>query len=411
MVFGALLLGSSLYAYAGPPTYGDEETKLDALYDPSFDPIGVRVGTFLLNPSFTAGIRQTDNVYAEENTPSSDVVRTMRPELRVRSDFARHKVALYAFGERGSYRDHSAENYEDYGATVDARIDVTGVTKVPIKFGYSRLHEDRETPDTLDSLEPLVYRLTEYSAGIVREGQRIVMKAVGGFKRMVYDEARNISGPLDTSDRDRDILDLYTSIGMSPEAVFSPYVYSHILKLDYHSATVGNSRDSKDLELGVGTIINISDITRVSFNIGHTRRDFESSVFDDVDEFTYGANISWTPIEYLSVLLEADRSVQDAIFSGTASSINMVYRLSANYQFRQNIYIQPSIRYLDRDYQGAGAGQLGTLYAGMNILYKMNPNVWINASYMHTDQEEKQSSAGLESFQRDVYGVSLKLQF
>ena len=400
----------STYSFANLKTFGDDNIYLDSLYDPAYDPNGLKLGDFTLYPSVTGGWKYTDNVFAQEDAVSDSILVT-RPSLSIRSDFVRHKFDIRAFAEQGRYRDFGTEDYDDYGVLADTRLDITGNTSLPFTFGYSRLHEDRETPDNNENIEPLVYQLTEATVGIVHEGQRIAAKIISGFKRMVYDSARTISGIFDTSDRDRDIYSLYTSVGITPDAVFAPYVYNQFLSLDYHSDLGGISRNSTEMEYGAGSIINISEITNISLNIGKKRRNFDDTFFDDIDALTFGANLSWQPLERLGFLLEADRTIQEATFAGTSASINTSLRLSANYQFRQNLFFQPSLGVLERDYKGVSGGRIVTQNIRLETLYKMNPNMWLTASYQYTDQEEKEDAPGLESFNRNLYGVTLKIQF
>ena len=400
----------STYSFANLKTFGDDNIYLDSLYDPAYDPNGLKLGDFTLYPSITGGWKYTDNVFAQEDSVSDSIFVT-RPSLSIRSDFIRHKFDVRAFAEQGRYQDFRTEDYDDYGVLADTRLDITGNTSLPFTFGYSRLHEDRETPDNNDNLEPLVYKLTEATLGVVHEGQRIAAKIISGFKRMVYDSARTISGVFDTRDRDRDIYSLYTSVGITPDAIIAPYLYSQLLSLDYHSNLGGFSRNSTEMEYGVGSIVNISPITSASFNVGQKRRNFDDAFFDDINTLTFGANFSWQPLERLGFLVEADRTIQEATFAGTSASINTSLRLAANYQFRQNLFFQPSFSVLERDYKGVTDGRIVTHNIRLETLYKMNPNMWLTASYQYTDQEEKEDASGLESFNRNLYGVTLKIQF
>ncbi|OFW88913.1 MAG: hypothetical protein A3B66_06985 [Alphaproteobacteria bacterium RIFCSPHIGHO2_02_FULL_46_13] len=409
---GILLTYPMIYANAAPNNYGDDTVQLNQFYDPSYDPIGLDVWAFTLNPSLTTSTKFTDNVYAVDNNAQSDRIWIARGELLLKSNFTRHKLNVRSFTELGRYSDFGSEDYDDHGISMDARIDVTDSDNIPLTFNFAKLHEDRENPDNQGNLNPLLYRLSEGSAGLVHTQQTIIYKIITTLRRMVYEDSEGTSGTIDQSVRDKDIFGVYTNVGIIPDAIIAPYIYGNFLKLDYpHLEASGISRNSTDIEAGLGTIVTISALTRLSFNAGQKNRNFDDNAFDDLKTFTYGSNISWEPLEYLSFLLEADKTIQEATFTGTSASINTTYRISANYQIRDNLYLQPAYSLLDRNYQGAAGGRLQTESSGLNIVYKMNPNIWMNASYQHTNQDKKEDASGLRAFQKDLYGLSLKLQF
>lgn len=407
-----LLICYPIYVNAAPGNYGDDTVQVNPYYDPVYDPIGMSVWAFILHPSITAGTKYTSNVYAVDNNAVSDRIAVARAEILLKSDFTRHKLNIKPFAESGRYSEYKSENYDDYGINVDARMDVTDSDNIPLTFTYAKLHEDRENPDVQSNTNPLVYHLTEASAGLAHIQQTIIYKVITSLKHMVYEDSQSTLGPIDEGERDKDILGVYANVGIQPDAILAPYIYGNFLKLDYPNLDAsGVSRNSTDLEAGLGTIINISALTRLTFNVGQKDRNFDNNTFDNLKTYTYGSNISWEPLEYLSFFLKADKSIQEATFTGTSSSINTSYRVSANYQLRENIYFQPTYSWLDRDYQGTNGGRLQTESSGLNIIYKMNSYIWMNTSYQHTNQDKKEDAPGLKAFQKDLYNVSLKLQF
>jgi len=91
---------------------------------PEIDPLGVRLGSFLLYPALSTGLVYNDNVFATQNNTKSDFIATVVPRFDLRSNFGRHELRLTAEAEAGRYFDNASENYVDYNLAGTGRLDV-----------------------------------------------------------------------------------------------------------------------------------------------------------------------------------------------------------------------------------------------------------------------------------------------
>lgn len=400
-------------AMANVKTPADENLSINTRYNPEYDPQGIPFKGFTLYPSITNAVKYSDNVYASSVNEMHDYLFTVRPELNIKSDFERHALDASFFAEKAYYHDITSEDYKDYGGRIDAKVEVLADLSIPISASYKKDHVRRGSPDEQASTEPTPYHTFESTFGIVHQGQKIAAKVIAGLRRYMFDNTVGLAGTVDNGDRDRNEYSLYTSVGMSDEAILAPYIYTDLRSIDYDRTIDDNgfNRDAFQYEAGVGTILNISDITKMSFNVGYLNRSMEDRQFSDINAMTYGVKVMWEPSTLASFLLEGNRTVQESTLDNVSSSIDSSLRLSANYELFPNLLIQPSAGIIERDYEGANGGRLLTTDGTMQVLYKMNRNIWLSMAYQYINQDEKDPSPDLESYDSNNYWVSLRFQF
>lgn len=411
LVFFTVAYGSSA-AFSKVRNPGDESLSIRTRMNEAYDANGIRLGDFDFSPSITNALRYTDNVYATDVGAVHDFIYSVRPDLNLRSDFVRHEINLGFSAEHGMYKDNTGEDYTDIDAAITGRFDLTGQTAMPLNLSYQREHIRRGSPDDLNVEEPTIYDLIEAGIGLVHRGHTLTMKALTDVKRYVYDENGGIAGA-DGSDRDRYEFSLYNSIGMAEEARLAPYVYSNLKSISYDNDfnVDGLDRDSDEIEAGVGTIVEFSEITRASFNIGYVNRSYSDSNLSDIGALTYGFNLTWEPSPLAMFLLKGDRSIEETSILGSSASVDTNISLGMDYELFPNVFLYPSVGYQERDYEDID--KTVTAYnTGLDGTYKMNQNMWLSVSYRYiTQDDEGADTDGVDTYDENTYGLSLKLQF
>lgn len=399
-------------ARANVETPGDESLSILTRQNPAYDPEGIRVGSFTAYPSLTTGISYNDNVYATNADEVHDLIFTTRPSLNINSDFVRHAISASFSAEDGLYHDISSEDYTDYSASLGARFDIAGQTSVPLSFSYDKQHIRRGALDDRAGDEPTTYHLIQSTAGVVHSGHTLAMKAIAGFKRYVYDNVSTLVGEIDNGDRDMNDYSLYTSVGMAEEAFFAPYIYSNLRNIDYDREfdNDGYNRDAFEYEGGVGSIVNLSRVTRASFNVGYLGRDMEDNRFDKISAFTYGVNLIWEPSTLAAFKLQGKRTIGESTEEEAGASIDSNIDLSMEYEMFANFILTPRASYTFSEYEDIDK-EVSRIGAGLDATYKMNKNIWVNGSYRYTDQTESGSLGNFDEYTNNVYFLSLKLQF
>jgi len=367
---------------------------------PDLDPAGIRAGAFLLFPELTVAGEYTDNVYATEQNTESDYILVVAPEARFRSDWNNH--ALNArFGARlGRFADNSREDFDDYVAAVDGRLDVRRSTKATGVLSFQRLHEARGTPDDVGGLEPAEYGKWTVGGGLEHSFARAAVQL--GVERLSYDydDVRGLNSIIDQDDRDRDITatSLRVSYSTSPNlATFVEAAYN------WRRYDRGELRDSEGYRLTGGVTLDFGGVTSGDVFAGYRAQDYENPAFAEVEGFTYGARVLWNPTLLTSVEFTAANTVEETIIPGSTAYVESLYRVEVNHELLRNLILTGTAAYVEDDFKRST--RTDDVYSlGVGARYLLNRHVTLQAAYGWTERE---SNANGRDFDRNT--VSLRL--
>lgn len=398
-------------ALANVRPVGADQLSVLRRENPAYSPIGLRAGDFILHSGITTGWQYTDNVYARKDA-ISDYRYTVTPSLTINSDFIRHSLGFSLSGEKGFYNKVKSENYTDYAAQVNGRVDLSGQTTLPFSLSYVQDHYRRGSEDERAGTEPTVFNLVEGTAGVIRKGQTMMVQVIGNVKDYTFKKINSAAGLIDNSDQDRTNLSLYTSAGIQDDAIIAPFVYSELTKIEYDQKTSnsGVMRSSSGYEFGAGSVLNFSKVTRASFNLGYLSREYDDARFAEVSGFTYGIDLVWEPSTLTSFELKGNRSIEETIALRASSSVASSLGLSVTYELFPNVILNPNVGYKINEYEGIDR-TVETANAGLSVNYKMNQNLWLSTSYGYITQNESGRDAGSREYDANTLNLSLKLHF
>src|SRR4051794_25286779 len=109
-LLAAAVLGDVAYAQAPDREPGSERRSVLQKARPDYDPLGARVGSFLLLPAVEVRETYDSNIFATPSNEKGDFYTTIHPELQLRSNWNNHALAFQASGDIKRYADHVSEN-------------------------------------------------------------------------------------------------------------------------------------------------------------------------------------------------------------------------------------------------------------------------------------------------------------
>ena len=377
-----------------------------------YNPQNIMLGLYTLAPSVEVGADYTDNVYASSVRQREDWVRTLRAEMIARSDFDVHALNLDAYVEDGSYQKLSEEDYRDYGVKMDGRYDFRQGISIPLALGYETGHSRRDNPEERRFIDPTVYHQFGATTGFKLSGNRLDINGRTGFQDITYDDTTSFAGfTVDNSDRNHTVLSNYLSVGAPEEAMIAPLAYLAHRETSYEISrdNFGIERDSTDFELGVGSEFNFSPLVRSGFRIGRVHRDFNDPSLDDPSALTYSLNLNWDVTTLAALSLTGGRQMRETS-ANAAAQLESTALLSLVYELEPNILLKPSVGWVEKEYIGTDAKSTG-ITGGMEVQYKITPNVWATTKYENVTQDESGSNVvGDEGFDENRVSFALKFQ-
>src|SRR6266403_176904 len=107
---------------------------------PVYEPLGIRLGSFLAYPSARLAETFDSNVFATTNNTKNDFYTTLNPSIAIRSDWNVHSVALQASSLTRRYASQVSENVTNFLIAGNGRLDILRDIYMRGGAGYQLLH-------------------------------------------------------------------------------------------------------------------------------------------------------------------------------------------------------------------------------------------------------------------------------
>jgi hypothetical protein len=370
---------------------------------PDFDPLGIRAGGFLIYPSTTVAASYDDNVFATKDDTKDDFIFNFLPGFLIRSNFPRHAISFAAEADIARYVTETDENYEDFGAAFDGRLDITRNNRLTGGINFAREHDDRDDPEDpgVDETDKPV-KFYEYGAdlGFQQDFNRLNFGLLGTFERQDYEE----QDPDDDEDeRDRNLYGgrLRTGYFISPRInAFLQGTY----RREQRDASNKSGRDNNVYSAGVGTEIDFTGLLFGEVFAGWSLQEFDESEFDSENGFTYGVNLTWNPTRLTSVRLDGTGGFEPS--SVGSSRLESDVGLRVDHELLRNLLIGGAIVYSRDDFQDTDRTD-NRIDVGPNLTYFVNRNFSVGAEYTFTTRQSDESD---REFDRNVVTLRVTAQ-
>ncbi len=402
-------------AQARVVSMGEREKELSVLTreNPSYDSTGFRFAGLVLRAAVVNSLEYKDNLYSSQTNETEDLLHIIKPSLALISDFSRHEVSASVVAEKGSYRKISGEDYLDYTARIGVRADVLGNISVPVSVTYSKGHSQRSDPEYENEVKPTLYNELIFNTAIDYKGANVDFLVSASLKKLAFKDNATPTAFVDNSDRDRGEMLVSASLGFAKNRVISPFIFTDFKKVSYDRRVDNNGlrRSSRGFIGGVGlNIASSSSLIGANIRVGHLNRSFDDTSFSDVNALVYSSNIRWEPSTLLALNFSGERRIAESTLSNSSSSVDDVFSASAYYELTPNIFLNPNLSYSVKNYSGDTDRALHKTVGKMNVIYKINRNIWLSGAYEYLKQDESENGVDLKAFDSNLYNISMKLQ-
>ncbi len=414
---GALAQGLDAFSSpATPPAGAGPAPARDA---ESFEPFGARVGSFKLFPKAELWGMHDSNVFSTQNNEIDDWIAIAVPSLSLKSDWNLHALNFDVKAAAGNYFDNTDENFIDYGARAQGKLDLPAWGRDTVAFAgiaYNRLHEERGSPNAVNGRDPTEYSKTVGSVGFQYKPGRLGFLLRGSVDSYDFDDVQTSTGATINND-DRDRREMFESLRVGYEFVpgYEGFVRGTLRQVRYDTTPddSGRDRDSSGYE-GVGGIkIDLGRITDIEFYAGYLNYNYDDARLDSIDGMSFGGAVTWRGIRSLEVRGSVDRSIQETTDVNFSGYLATAFRLSAEYEFRRNIIFNTGVSYTMNEYQRSntfrGNEREDNLIEGnVGVMYKLNRNYYVNPSFRYTTRD---SNVNGSDYDRSLVFLKLGAQY
>ena len=305
---------------------------------PAYQPVGARLGGFVLHSRVEAATEFVDNLYAAPDDPVADSLMRLAVGASLRSAWSRH--AMSVTGE-GVARRHASEGREDSTEgvlDVSGRLDLTRDMDVDFGARLSRRAEPRGAVDAPDvSAEPIRVE--------ARELDLAARRVVGRFRTTLRAEHRTFDfhdgeteagDEIDQDHRDRAVSRLSARADYAVTPALALFVQAATNRRDYRRA---EGRDSAGVEALVGVDFELGALVRAQVAAGHVRQAFDHPGVSDIEGLVASARVEWFPTPLTTVTLTGGQTVEEAERVGAAGALTRRLGVAVDHELLRNLIL------------------------------------------------------------------------
>ena len=376
-----------------------------------YEPLGLRVSTFVVKPSVEINRAYDTNPSRSGNGGSgyTEVV----PALKAQSQWSRHELTLDLRGSQSFYDKESSLNRPMLDVKTNARIDVTRDTKVNVENRFFLSTDYPGSPNLTVGFAKLpIYYSYGTTLGLTQRFNRLEVSAKGTADRTDYQPTPLVDGS-QSSNTDRNY-DQYGGAlrvgyevfpGVKPFVEVGGDVRQHDLNIDRD----GFQRDSQALVPRVGTTIELPKRLTGEISVGYMMRKFEDPNLVNLNGIVADASLIWNATGLTTVTLGATSRAEETVLPGVSGALRRDVSLTVDHALRRWLIWTVRAGYGFDDYKSNGSldRQDTRTSLGTALVYKLNREVSLKGEYRY---DQLRSNIAGSDYEANVFLLGLKLQ-
>lgn len=360
---------------------------------PGFDPVGVRLGGFVMYPTLQEATGYDDNVYATENDKKDDFFVVSNPQIAFMSNWNKHSLRVSGGWTNYTYFKETALNRNDLNLNAIGQLDITRDANLKASVGIAELHE---TPGSsgapTDASEANKYQLITGGLGYGQRFNRMTSALSFGYQNYKYENVSRIGGgEILESNRNYDkyLVDWRVGYDVSPNVnVYLKPGYNWVDYTNQLPSEITRSSDGYTIAAGVQFAI-------TQLIIGDVFGGYQNQTYDaysDVSLPYYGVNVSWYATGLTTVRLGAGSAVNETNVLGSQGYVSQAVGLGIDHELLRNLLLSLDGGYESDDYKSTSRTD-DYWKGGFQANYLINRNFAVGLGYTLTNRDS--TNAGL----------------
>lgn len=362
------------------PITTDRRPARLARFEP-YDPIGIRVGSFVLFPELEVGGLWTDNVLSSPDA-RSDIAAEIRSTTRLVSNWSRHALEFKGTTLDTFHDDFPSEDDRAWGVEARGRLDIARRTNVQAVVGHDIGQESRSAIDANQIGERADVTVDSAEAALNHRFNRLSMQLRGSVSDATYSDTNG------QSNADRDTLETKQAVRAAWEfkPTLSVFAEQELNQRDKGGIPAdGIPRNSEGSRTRVGLDFGATGaVLRGTVGVGWGRQSPNNSRLQSVDAFLFDANLAWRPTEVTSFLLTAQSDIYDTTTENSGGVIAHTIGLEARHAFRRFLVASAGVAFTHNDYNSTTYSE-DQLLTFLGAEYYASPELVLFTRYQHLD--------------------------
>ncbi len=373
-----------------------------------FDPIGIKIGSFVLFPEVELDAAWNSNVFRAPSA-QSDSAFELRPSARLVSNWSRHALEFRGTGGLSYFNEFNSENDKSYLLESRGRLDVTRRTNLQALISREQALESRSALDA-STAGSRINQITERAEGALNHRfNRLSLQFRGSVTDFGFGETENVGVTTSNADRDYTATEETVRATWEFKPTFSVFTEVAVNQRNYDTAAASDglnrSSDGERYRAGV-SFGNTGQILRGEVSLGYGVQTPDDKRLQDIDGLILDANATWRVSDFTSILFNARSDVSETTTVNVGGSFNRSAGVEVRHALRRYLIASAGLTYSTQDSQD-GVIDENEIRATLGAEYFVNSDVILFSRYAHT---QFTSADGLTDYDADEVRLGLRLR-
>lgn len=373
-----------------------------------YDPVGIKVGSFVLFPEVETGLRYDSNVLSAPN-PDSDIAYTLNPSARLVSNWRRHALEFNANATLSYFSEFDTEDDRGYFAEARGRLDFTRRTNLQALISHDFAQESRSAIDASNAPDRTDVSTDRAALTFNHRFNRLTVQLRGSYETRAFSDD-DVNGVISSNDdRDSDEWEQAVRATWEFKPALSAFAEVGFVQREFGAPAQSDNiqRDSTGERYRIGLDFgDTGEFLRGEISIGYGIERPDAGQLSTVEAFLFDANASWRVSELTTLLLNARSDIEETTTAASGGVITHFVGLEARHAFRRHIIGLAEASISTRDFDGTPLEE-SEWRLGAGLEYFFNRNMILFGNYVHTDFDANTPGT---SFVSDEIRLGLRLR-
>lgn len=367
---------------------------------------GIYVGEFIVHPQLSLADTYDNNIYRTQNNAEGSSIVVAGPSVAVNSDWGTNALNFSAADQSGRYLQYSSEDYNDWNAGADGRLDIIRGLYLTGSIRDAFLHDNRGLPSNGIGITPDTYNQMTSQIALTRDITRITASLSGEIVRTTYDNNETLaSTPIINSMHDQNQYKAELQTGYEVAKDLQLFVRTSANEIRFDNAAEASADNSSGYTLDVGASFGPEGNLRGQWYVGYLDQTSDNSNLHAASGIDYGGKLLWISSDLTQIEVMGSRTIQPTLLDGASGILESTLQLTVTHQLLRNVMLLAGPSYTNDKYNGLN---LNYEMLGFNFgaRYFLSEHVAFNADYNFTKQT---TNATVGNFNDNRFTVGLLL--
>ena len=377
---------------------------------PEVDPLGIRLGGFMMFPRVEFEEQYDDNIFADEEAEIDDLITVVRPGMALFSNWGNHQLRLDYNSEIGRYASNDAEDYEDHNVLLFTELDITREIQLQASGSFALGHEQRGSPDDVGGEEPTGTQTYSGKIGYQQRITRYTVRVEASKAEKRFDNVPAAGGvDIINTDRDRSEEAINLRVGRRFTPEYEIFFSTGFSRERYKERVdqEGFQRDAEVVSGAGGVNFDFSGVTFGEISAGVQQSEYADPAFESVLAPWINAAVTTNVTRLTTVKGFLRTAVRPTTIADASSFSDYSVGGSVDHELRRNAILSTNISFNRSDYDGIDRVDNQLTY-GLKLKYMMNRNAHVNVGYNYV---ERLSNVNGSDYRQNVFSVNLRVHF